>query len=176
MRQARALALLVVGSLGIALTAGAGWFGGYRINLTPSHPMGLWRIVPMLRAPRSGDLIFICLPPNAEVWAARERGYLRKGLCPGGLAPLIKRIVAIEGQIIEVADTITIDGQLLPKSEVRTTDASGCPLRTYAGGVVPVGQLFLHSDYRGSYDSRYFGPVPASGLLGLAEPVLTTGS
>jgi len=42
-RQGRALAVLAVGSLGMALTAGAGWFGGYRINLTPSQPMGLWR-------------------------------------------------------------------------------------------------------------------------------------
>lgn len=37
MRQGCALAVLAVGSLGKALTAGAGWFGGYRINLTPSH-------------------------------------------------------------------------------------------------------------------------------------------
>jgi len=41
------------------------------------------------------------------------------------------------------------------------------------GGVVPSGYLFLHSSFASSYDSRYFGPVPATGLLGLARPVLT---
>ncbi|RUW00077.1 conjugal transfer protein TraF, partial [Mesorhizobium sp. M1A.F.Ca.IN.022.05.2.1] len=35
------------------------------------------------------------------------------------------------------------------------------------------GFLFLHSDFAGSYDSRYFGPIPASGLLGRARPLLT---
>jgi len=35
------------------------------------------------------------------------------------------------------------------------------------------GTLFLHSDFVGSYDSRYFGPLPAEGTLGLAQEVLT---
>ncbi|MFZ1812823.1 MAG: conjugal transfer protein TraF, partial [Rhizobiaceae bacterium] len=29
------------------------------------------------------------------------------------------------------------------------------------------------SDFAGSYDSRYFGPIPGTGLLGRARPVLT---
>ncbi|MBB4116372.1 type IV secretory pathway protease TraF [Rhizobium sp. BK226] len=43
----------------------------------------------------------------------------------------------------------------------------------YAGGIVPPGYLFLHSSFEGSYDSRYFGPVPDAGILGLARPVFT---
>ncbi|MCK1326662.1 S26 family signal peptidase [Bradyrhizobium sp. 156] len=39
--------------------------------------------------------------------------------------------------------------------------------------VVPPGHLSLHSPFAGSYDSRYFGPVPSAGLLGLARPLLT---
>ncbi|MDX0760458.1 conjugal transfer protein TraF, partial [Sinorhizobium medicae] len=38
---------------------------------------------------------------------------------------------------------------------------------------VPANYVFLHSRFAGSYDSRYFGPVPASGILGLAQEVLT---
>jgi type IV secretory pathway protease TraF len=32
---------------------------------------------------------------------------------------------------------------------------------------------FLHSSFTASFDSRYFGPLPTSGILGLAESVLT---
>ncbi|WP_348626836.1 S26 family signal peptidase [Mesorhizobium sp. DCY119] len=47
-------------------------------------------------------------------------------------------------------------------------------LRTrFPGGIVPPGHLFLHSDFAGSCDSRYFGPIPDTGLLGRAKPVLT---
>ncbi|MCB1419113.1 MAG: S26 family signal peptidase, partial [Notoacmeibacter sp.] len=41
------------------------------------------------------------------------------------------------------------------------------------GGVVPPDTVFLHSTLRGSYDSRYFGPILAAGILGLAKPVFT---
>ena len=58
-------------------------------------------------------------------------------------------------------------------SDLRAADAGGRALLPYAGGVVPPGHVFLHSDFAGSYDSRYFGPVPIAGVLGLARPVLT---
>jgi len=45
----------------------------------------------------------------------------------------------------------------------------------WSGGVVPLGHLYLHSSFVGSYDSRYFGPVPAEGVLGRAVPVITFG-
>jgi type IV secretory pathway protease TraF len=39
--------------------------------------------------------------------------------------------------------------------------------------MVRAGEVYLHSDFIGSWDSRYFGPVPVSGVLGLAQEVLT---
>ena len=52
-------------------------------------------------------------------------------------------------------------------------DGSGRELTPDTGGVVPPDTLFLFSTFRGSYDSRYFGPIPAAGVLGLAKPVFT---
>jgi len=43
----------------------------------------------------------------------------------------------------------------------------------YAGGTIPEGEVFLHSEFVGSYDSRYFGPLPSNGILGLAREILT---
>ncbi len=159
--------VLLVGASVIAMA------GGYRLNLTPSEPLGLWRIEALHRAAAIGDFVFICPPASDRFEVARERGYLRHGLCIGGFAPLIKTIAALPGQHITIDDNVEIDGQLLGLSRIRKTDGEGRALDPYSGGTVPPGHLFLHSSFASSYDSRYFGPVPDNGLLGLARPVLT---
>nr|WP_010892384.1 conjugative transfer signal peptidase TraF [Agrobacterium tumefaciens]Q44364.2 RecName: Full=Conjugal transfer protein TraF; Flags: Precursor [Agrobacterium tumefaciens]AAC28117.1 traF [Agrobacterium tumefaciens] len=147
--------------------------GGYRLNLTPSEPLGLWRIEALHRPVSIGDLVFFCPPMTAVFDEARRRGYVRRGLCAGGVAPLIKTVAALAAQNVEITDHIVIDGRSLPSSVVRKTDGEGRVLLPDPGGVVPPHHLFLHSSFASSYDSRYFGPVPDSGLLGLARPVFT---
>ncbi|CUX58621.1 Conjugal transfer protein TraF [Agrobacterium fabrum str. J-07] len=147
--------------------------GGYRINLTPSEPLGLWRIEQLHRPVQVGDLVFICLPANAKFEQARRRGYLRRGLCVEGVAPLIKTVAALPGQHVEITGHVVIDGTVLASSAVRARDGEGRLLVPDPGGVVPPETLFLHSSFARSYDSRYFGPVPDSGLLGLARPIIT---
>ncbi|WP_245281637.1 conjugative transfer signal peptidase TraF [Ensifer sp. ZNC0028] len=147
--------------------------GGYLINLTPSEPLGLWRIVALDRSPATGDLVFICPPKTTAMREARERGYLHSGTCPGGVAPLIKTVIAIAGQSVEIGAHVTVDGRDIPFSRLAQRDGKGRPMKPFPGGVVPAGSLFLHSPFAGSYDSRYFGPLPASGILGLAQKVLT---
>lgn len=171
-RQRRITVVLVlIAAPALALTGA--WFLGLRLNLTPSYPLGLWRVIPLERPVATGDLIFIC-PPQTEAFdLARARGYVRPGPCPGWLGPLIKTVAAVAGQQVDIADMVSIDGAPLPYSTMRSADALGRPLMPYPGGVVPPGQLFLHSNFVGSYDSRYFGPIPAEGTLGLAREVLT---
>jgi conjugative transfer signal peptidase TraF len=173
MRWTRALTILIVGATGLAGISAIGWLGGYRVNLTPSYALGLWRIEALDRTVEIGDLIFICPPPGLEFVMARERGYVRTGLCPGWFSPLIKTVAAGPGQHIEIGAHVEIDGAILAYSEVQPFDADGRTLEPYDGGIVPPGHLFIHSEFAGSYDSRYFGPIPADGILGLALPVLT---
>lgn len=156
-----------------ACVAAAGTWGGYRLNMTWSYPLGLWRIEPMRREPKVGDLAFICPPSTPAFDLAFERGYLPRGLCPGGTGPLIKTLAALAGQDIVVDDRVHIDGLPLENSDLRSADAQGRALPAFAGGVVPAGHVFLHSRFPGSYDSRYFGPIPANGILGFARPILT---
>ncbi|MDN5929014.1 MAG: conjugative transfer signal peptidase TraF [Hyphomicrobiales bacterium] len=165
--------MLIVGSIiGLAIAA-AGALGNLRINLTPSEPLGFWRIVPLDRPVRNSDRVFICPPDDAAMRTARGRGYLRFGLCEGGYAPLIKTVIAGPGQHVSVADSVRVDGRAIEASRVRTRDGKGRPLNPNSGGVVPPGMVFLHSSFSASFDSRYFGPLPSSGILGLAQPVLT---
>lgn len=164
---------IVVASLAIpAFLTGVGLATGLRVNLTPSYPLGLWRIVPLARDVAVGDRIFICPPPLVAFELARDRGYLGSGLCPGWLSPLIKTVVGVAGQHVVIDGSIAVDGLRLAHSSVRHTDGKGRALTPDGGGVVPDGKLFLFSEFAGSYDSRYFGPIPATGVLGLAHPLL----
>ena len=171
-RRRRTVTVAALACIPLALF-GLGYGAGFRINLTPSYPLGLWRIETLNREVRVGDRIFLCPPLTERFRQARERGYLRRGLCPGWLSPLIKTIVALPGQSVEIGTSVSIDGLALPQSAVQPRDGSGRKLTPDPDGVVPPDTLFLYSTFRGSYDSRYFGPIPAAGVLGLAKPVFT---
>lgn len=172
-RRSKAIFILAAGTILLMAMAGTFVFGGYRVNWTPSYPYGLWQIVPLDRSASVGDRVFICLHAGREVDLARERGYLPNGLCPSGSAPLIKTIVASAGQSVRIEDEVIVDGVPLANSRVVTRDGAGRPIEPWAGGVISTGDVFLFSDFVASYDSRYFGPVSATGILGLAQPVLT---
>lgn len=173
MRRRGAIMLLSTSMVVIACLITAAAVGGYRLNLTPSEALGLWRIEALRRSAEVGDLVFICPPATAMFEEARRRGYLRPGLCAGEFAPLIKMVAALPGQHLEITDHVVIDGRSLAASTVRKADGEGRTLTPYPGGIVPSGHLYLHSSFASSYDSRYFGPVPDNGLLGFARPVST---
>lgn len=173
-RAGRPVAVILLGAvLGIALVLAVGFGAGIRINTTPSEPLGIWRIEPLHRPIEIGDLVFVCLPDSAERTEGKSRGYLRWGLCSGGTGPLIKQVVAVAGQQVEIGKDVSIDGAVLGNSRLVERDGRGRPLRPYAGGTVPPGEVFLHSSFPGSWDSRYFGPVPVAGILGMGREVLT---
>jgi conjugative transfer signal peptidase TraF len=175
---ARARPIIMVGTslVMLVMLTGVGFIAGLRVNLTPSYPLGLWRIEPLARAVAVGDRIFICPPPALTFELARDRGYLGHGLCRGWLSPLIKTVVAVGGQHVVIDGQIAIDGVPLDHSSVRPIDGQGRALTPATGGIVPPGQLFLFSEFAGSYDSRYFGPIPEAGTLGLARPLMVFSS
>lgn len=169
----RALVILASAAVSALLIILAGTFGGFRINMTPSEPSGLWRIVPLDRDPAVGDMVFVCLARSALIDEARSRGYLRRGLCASGYAPLIKTIVAVAGQQVKIDRSVQVDGLEIPRSVLAPVDGMGRPLIRAQSERIPRDYVFLHSPFPGSWDSRYFGSVPTSSILGLAQEVLT---
>lgn len=90
---------------------------------------------------------------------------------------VIKRVVAVGGQSVAVSGCqVLVDGEVLREGYLpapgRGSDAAGCgpsvgELR------VPSGHVFLLGDNRGvSSDSRMFGTVPVSSLVGRVDAVL----
>lgn len=147
--------------------------GGLWWNSTPSYPIGLWRVTSSIW--QKGDLVLVDVPgDDALILTACDRGYLRSGPC-GGRAPLLKRVVAVEGDNVVVSDRVFVDGREQRNGRLLTVDRAGRPLSQRArSGVVPAGAVWLMSDYTDrSFDSRYFGALPAALVRGRAELLWT---
>lgn len=132
-------------------------------NPSPSAEIGWYRVVPQ-KAYARGDLVAAYLPEEVQI-LADGRGYLPRGI------PVIKSIEAVAGDVICYGSY----GLSLPEQPpLRTVLLDSLdrrmPVRMPGCLVVPVGEVVLISRrIETSFDSRYFGSVPATGILGHAE-------
>jgi conjugative transfer signal peptidase TraF len=98
-------------------------------------------------------------------------------VCPDGGAPLLKPVIARAGDVVEVSKAgIAVNGNVLPHTAPRTVDSKSRTLRPWPVGryVVVAGTMWVASSYNDySYDSRYFGPVPAAAILYHLRPLCT---
>jgi conjugative transfer signal peptidase TraF len=157
----------------VLLALGTSYEVGLRVNLTRSFPLGLWRVTPMADELAIGDVILICPPPSPAIHLALERGYIAPGFCPASTSPLIKAVAALSGDHIEIGNSVSIEGGVLDQYEIAATDTDGRTLAKWSGGVVPPNEVFLLSPRKGSYDSRYFGPIPTAGVIGRIDLLVT---
>jgi conjugative transfer signal peptidase TraF len=138
-------------------------------NPSDSVPPGWYRIGPP-ESLRVGSIVLARLPADAAALAA-QRGYLPEHI------PLLKRIGAMSPQQVCIEKHIVrIDG--VPVAGVHTTDGRGRPLSAWQQcRRLHDGELFLLSASNpASFDSRYFGPVAASTVIGSAQPLWTWGT
>ncbi len=141
-------------------------------NPSNSVPVGWYRVKPLdhraTSLPRSlsvGSIVLTLLPADAAALAA-QRGYLPAHV------PLLKRVGAVAPQhVCIVAGQVRIDG--VPTAAALPADRLGRPLPSWPHcRPLAEGELFLLSVTNpASFDSRYFGPVSASVLIGVAHPV-----
>jgi type IV secretory pathway protease TraF len=88
--------------------------------------------------------------------------------------PLLKRVLGVPGQLVcRLRSTITVDG--IEMGEALERDSLGRALPVWQGcRTVRDGEIFLMNwDVRDSLDGRYFGPIPASSVIGRATPLWT---
>jgi conjugative transfer signal peptidase TraF len=168
--------------LGSALlgTLLASYVAGLRFNTTASMPIGIWwtRAAPFTGIGR-GTVVTYCLPPErAKVRIAVQRGYLGKGICPGGIEPLLKPVVALPGDVVTVtAEGVAVNGVAIPGSAPLDHDTAERPLHRMSPGRYPVGAgetWLLSSHDPRSWDSRYLGPLPLAGVQSVAAPLLVS--
>lgn len=135
-------------------------------NPSDSVPRGWYRIGSPDSLHVSG-IVLVRLPAGVAALAA-QRGYLPAGV------PLLKRIGAVAAQSVCVGEgSVRIDGVAV--AAVLAEDGVSRPLSPWAQcRALSEGELFLLSDvHAASFDSRYFGPVDASTVIGRAYPLWT---
>ena len=133
-------------------------------NASASVPIGLYFVNPAGTL-HVGDLVLV-KPPEALAMFLAERDYLGRGL------PLLKHLLALPGQTVcRTGRLITVDGRTLGRA--LDLDHAGRSLPSWAGcRIVPDDEVFFmnwQSEY--SFDGRYFGPLPASTIVGRADPL-----
>jgi conjugative transfer signal peptidase TraF len=133
-------------------------------NASASAPIGLYRIHSD-HDPQVGALVAALPPAGLAHWLA-ERRYLPVGV------PLLKHVAAKAGQrICRTGDVVSVDGRTVAIAQTR--DSRGRPLPAWRGcRTLRTGELLLlNPAVPDSLDSRYFGPLPASAVIGRATPL-----
>jgi conjugative transfer signal peptidase TraF len=138
-------------------------------------PRGIYHLHASLRPVTRGDTVAAC-PPSRAASLGLERGYLGPGSCPDSVEPLLKIVVATEGDIVVTSPVgILVNGKLLPKSQRLQVDAVGRSLVSWSTPIyrMPSGKIWLFAPSERSWDSRYWGPVPVENVVGIADPLIT---
>jgi conjugative transfer signal peptidase TraF len=135
-------------------------------NASASVPIGLYRVRPAV------DLhvteLVVVRPSSPLANFLDERGYLPKSV------PLLKHILALPGQTVcRTGRTITVDAAAM--GEALERDRRGRLLPFWQGcRVIAQGEVFLmNRQSEESLDGRYFGPLPATTIVGEAAPLWT---
>jgi signal peptidase I len=151
-----ALALLTALSFGFPV-----WLSGWSMEpaLANGSLMLVDRLEPELVGVHRGDIVvFIPLPDTA-----------------GGYTSLTKRVIGLPGDLVMVGDgEVSVDGQRLAEPYVEPSQRAAMDGTAHVW-LVPPGHVFVLGDARDrSLDSRYFGPVPISRIVGRVWMVLPT--
>ncbi len=133
-------------------------------NASASAPIGLYRIHPD-RDPAIGALVAVTPPERLARWLS-ARGYLPEGV------PLLKHVAAKAGQrVCREGAVVSVDARRVAVARAR--DGRGRPLPVWRGcrTLQPGELLLLNPSVPDSLDGRYFGPLPASAVIGRATPL-----
>lgn len=126
-------------------------------TLEPGQYVFVDKLTPRFDAYHRGDIVVFGAPRAA----GREAG-----------TPFIKRVIGVGGDTVDIRDgQVWINDVALQEPYVYAV--AGVPETTETGDtshwVVPAGEVFLMGDHRWeSVDSRFFGPVPVSTVVGRA--------
>jgi conjugative transfer signal peptidase TraF len=135
-------------------------------NASASAPIGFYAVAPIenLQVP---DLV-VALPPPLIAAFLDARGYLPIGV------PLLKRVLALSGQTVcRTGPDIIAYNAVIGRAQVRDRTGRLMPVWQGCRRIADDEVFLMNWDVPDSVDSRYFGPLPRTSILGRARPVWT---
>jgi signal peptidase I len=122
------------------------------------------KITGYYRNPERGEIL-VFYPPHPEQSLTTAQRALRSLSLTADMA-LIKRVVALGGERIAVADgKVTINGKVLNEPYIQAPPAYTMPER-----LIPKDSVFMMGDNRNnSLDSHVWGPLPLKNVIGHAN-------
>jgi len=145
---------LVLGGLVLAAVVSTRWV---RVNVSPSIPLGLYRLAAVAPPLARGTLVVLPVPPAVQRWHS-------------AWLPLLQPIAALPGDLVCTSEAGRWSaGQA---GGPVSLEAGGAPLPRLRGCVrVPAGAVFLASPAPRSRDSQDGGMVPITASTAVARPV-----
>lgn len=138
----------------------------YYLNLSPSVPLGLYKLIPLKGQLRVGELVIFEVPKPARPYV-HGRGWLPEGWL------LMKKVGALPGDKVTITnDLLKING--LDVGPIYELDSEGKPLPQIRDDFHVPARHFLPvaTGIQNSFDGRYFGPVPVSLIKGKAVAII----
>lgn len=133
-------------------------------NVSPSAPVGLYRVIPGGALER-GDMVVARLPERWRRLAA-ERHYLPSNV------PLVKAVAAIPGdEVCAVGESLYVNGRWAVHRLESDGQGRSMPMWQGCATLGPSQYLLLMAAAPASFDGRYFGPVEAELIVGRAVPL-----
>lgn len=128
------------------------------------------------KKPTKGDIVIACLPDKIAKLGLL-RGYLMNGTCPNGAIPVLKRVIASDGDLVEVEERgIRVNGVEIKQSKILTKDSRNRKLTSVLGQSFLLGEneIWLFGENsKNSWDSRYYGPININQINHVMLPILT---
>jgi signal peptidase I len=121
-------------------------------TLEPAQRLLVDRLTPRFDPYKPGDIIVFEAPADAHV-----------------PAPVIKRVIATEGSVVAIdAGRVLVDGVAINEPYTFGGEPT-LPTARATQWRIPAGHLFVLGDHRSvSVDSRTFGPIPITSVIGRA--------
>ncbi|VEB33713.1 conjugative transfer signal peptidase TraF [Legionella cherrii] len=146
---------------------------GFRINLTESIPIGLYRITSA--APIKNASVIFCPDDRESFRLARNRGYIDHGLNCGGYGYLMKKVVAVSGDTLSVTNKgVFVNHMLIPYSKPKLQDGLNRALPQLQVTNYPLQKdevMTMTSQSEWSFDGRYYGLIHTRQIKGMLTPI-----
>lgn len=141
------------------------------INVSSSIPYGVYKRVD--KYPQKDDYILFCLEDELAKLSV-ERRYTTTGNCSFQSAPIGKRVVAAQGDLVKISKKgIEVNGKLLSKTRPSTYDLLERKMPEYSiHRYLDNAEFVVASTKENSYDSRYFGIVRGEQVKGVIETII----